>query len=128
MSTRYVVDSWAWIEYFRGSRYGDIAKRHMDAGELFTSSFTVSEVTSKFDREGLDVDEAFKAIISKSAVVSVDAADAKEAGMLHSSTKKLRPNFSLGDAFVLHTAKKLGAKVLTGDPDFKGLREAVMLI
>jgi predicted nucleic acid-binding protein len=34
------------------------------------------------------------------------------------------PNFGLADSFVLQLARKVGAKVLTGDSDFKGLREA----
>ncbi len=29
--------------------------------------------------------------------------------------------------FVVFTAKKLGAKILTGDPHFKGFKEAVMI-
>ena len=52
---------------------------------------------------------------------------AKEVGVLHAEVKKKIPNFSLGDAFVLQTAKSLNAKVLTGDPDFRSIKEALML-
>ena len=41
--------------------------------------------------------------------------------------KKKIPNFSLCDAFVLQTAKSNDARVLTGDPDFRGIKEALML-
>jgi hypothetical protein len=30
-------------------------------------------------------------------------------------------------AFVLQTARKLGAKIITGDPHFKGFKEAVLI-
>lgn len=36
-------------------------------------------------------------------------------------------NFSLADAIVLNAARKLRARILTGDPDFKSIDEAVML-
>ncbi len=41
--------------------------------------------------------------------------------------KRERTNFSLGDAFVLQMARKEGVKVLTGDRDFEGLKDAVMI-
>jgi predicted nucleic acid-binding protein len=53
--------------------------------------------------------------------------DALEVGKLHSTVKRSHPNFSLADAFVLHAARSLKAKVLTGDPDFKGIDDAVLL-
>lgn len=33
----------------------------------------------------------------------------------------------MADAFVLLTARKLGAKVVTSDPHFKGFKEAVLI-
>jgi predicted nucleic acid-binding protein len=36
-------------------------------------------------------------------------------------------DFGLADAFVLATARKLKAKVLTGDMHFEGVKEAVLL-
>ena len=47
-----------------------------------------------------------------------------EAGLLHARVRKGSPNFSLGDAFVLQLARKPRGKVMTGDPDFRGIREA----
>ena len=85
------------------------------------------DVTSKVDRKQRDADVAFRAITSKSKIITVDEEFARGAGLLHSSVKRLRPNFSFGDAFTLHTAKNLSAKVLTGDSDFEGMKEAEML-
>jgi predicted nucleic acid-binding protein len=50
-----------------------------------------------------------------------------EAGEIHAIEKKLSPNFSLPDSFVLQLARKLGAKVLTGDPDFRKVKEAELI-
>ena len=94
---------------------------------LATDSVTVAEVISKFTREGLDIEGPYKAITTSSRVVSLTDADARDAGVLHAGVKKNRANFSLGDAVVLNLARKTKTKVLTGDPDFRGLEEAEML-
>jgi predicted nucleic acid-binding protein len=41
--------------------------------------------------------------------------------------RKTEKDFGLADAYVLATARQLKSKVLTGDPHFKNLKEAVML-
>ncbi len=48
-------------------------------------------------------------------------------GLLYAEIKAGNKNFGLADSFVLFTARKLGAKVHTGDPDFRGIQDAVML-
>jgi predicted nucleic acid-binding protein len=53
--------------------------------------------------------------------------DALEAGDLHARTRKTSPSFGLADSFVLQLARKVGARVLTGDPDFRGIKEADLI-
>ncbi len=98
-----------------------------DRNVILTSSVTVAEVASKFSREGLGAEAPYTAIVTSSRVVGLGSDDAKEAGILHAGMKKRRPNFSLADAVVLHLARKEKARVLTGDPDFDGVDEAVMI-
>jgi len=124
---RYVIDAWAWLEYLEGRVMGQEVRKRIRSAELFTNPITVAEVVSKVHKTGGDVDTAYSAITSMSQIATVGEAFAKRAGMLHGSIKKSRPNFSFGDAFTLQTAIDLHAKVLTGDPDFKGMREAEML-
>jgi len=47
--------------------------------------------------------------------------------LLHAEMRKQMKDFGLSDAFVMATARKLNARVLTGNPHFKGLKEAVMI-
>ena len=122
---RLVVDSWAWIEYLRGSETG----RKVDArisviGDLWTSVISLTEVVSKYRREKLSDQTAIEAISSLSRFGTPTREDAIEAGRIHAEVKVRSPNFGLADAIVLQLARKVGAKVLTGDPDFKGLGDA----
>lgn len=125
--SKYLVDTWAWIEYLRGTALGASAKDIIERGDSMTSVVTIAEVVSKFSREGLNTEDAFSSMTSLSKIIDVDRQLSKETGLLHSTVKKSKRNFSLADAFVLQTAKDLNIKVLTGDPDFEGIKETEML-
>jgi predicted nucleic acid-binding protein len=125
---RLVVDSWAWLEIFNGSEKGKKAAALLSAsGEVFTHAVTLAEVVSTVARRGRPVDDARLAIQASSKVLVPSSEDAVRAGLLHAQMKKRSPNFSLADAFALDGARSVGAKVLTGDPDFAGVKEAVLL-
>jgi len=120
-----VVDSWAWVEYLRGSETGKrVDARISSASEVWTSVVSLTEVVSKYKREGLQEQTAIEAMSSLSRFGVPNRDDAIEVGKLHAQVKERSANFGFADSFVLQLARKIGAKVLTGDPDFKGLREA----
>jgi len=99
---RFVVDSWAWVEYLRGSKLGQTVKREIEGdSELLTHVVTLAELFSKFKREGLDLNAAWKALTTLSRILTIRPDDAKEAGILHAIVKQKRPNFSLADSFIL---------------------------
>lgn len=125
--TKFVIDSWAWVEYLRGSKAGEKVRNAVEQKELITNAVTIAEIVSKFSRERMDVDVAWRAITTLSKIIRLDETDAKNAGLVHASLKEKRSGFSLADAFVLRTARRMKAKVLTGDPDFVGIKEAIML-
>jgi predicted nucleic acid-binding protein len=122
---RLVVDSWAWVEYLRGSETGRrVDARLVSTEDLWTSVVSLTEVVSKYRRERIAEQAAIEAIGSLSRLGVPNRDDAIEAGRIHAEVKSKSPNFGLADSFVLQLARKVGAKVLTGDSDFKGLREA----
>ena len=127
--TRFVVDAYAWIEYFEGSEKGKKFSEIIEdnSNELFTSSATSSEVISKFLRVKKDVKIALTAIDTLSTIAVINQELGIEAGFIHYEAKKKNKEFGMLDAFVAATAKKLGAKILTGDPHFKGFKEVVMM-
>ena len=126
---KYVIDSYAWIEYFRGSEEGIKFGKTIDAeeNEVFSSIITVSEVCSVFIRENRNPEIAYKSMIDLSTLYFINPEMAKEAGILHAEIRKKIKDFGLADAIVLLTARKLGAKIVTGDPHFKSFKEAVLV-
>jgi predicted nucleic acid-binding protein len=127
---RYVLDSWAWIEYLEGSTKGDRVREIIldSRNEIFTHSVTVAEIMSKASRNRMDVDAIWATVSSNSKIVETKNEESKEAGITHAETKtKKNRNFSLADAFVLATARRLKAKVVTGDMDFKNIDDVILL-
>ncbi len=119
---RFIVDSYAWIEYLNGSPKGAHVEELLEDAEAWTPTPVVAEVTSKVLRSGGDAGIAWQAMRAWSIVLPLDAETARAAGALHATYRARVPDFALTDAVVLAFARKLNAKVLTGDPHFRGMR------
>lgn len=123
-----VVDAWAWVEYLDGSELGRAVDRALGGAEVvWTSAVSVAEVVSKYRRSGRDEIPGIRAVTTLSKVAAPSTEDAQEAGRIHAEMKSRVPNFSLSDSFALQLARKTKSKVLTGDPDFAGIKEALVL-
>lgn len=129
MSDKYVIDSYAWVEYLIGSKAGEKVRSVLNAekSEIYTCAVTVAEVVSKIAREGQDSEVAYDILISNSQIVCVDEEISKKTGLLHSQMRKIVKDFGLADAYVLTIAREIGAKVLTCDPHFNGVKEAIFI-
>lgn len=128
MTNRYVIDAYAWVEYLAGTERGkkvrDILTSERD---VYTSVLTLAEITSKVKRNGNDPETAFVAIAAHSSFVEIDCQLARNAGEVHFEGRKTMHDFGLADAFVLATARRLGAKILTGDEHFRDFEESIMI-
>lgn len=124
-----VIDAYSWIEYFQGTDSGKRVKELIENpnNANHTNIITVAELSSFFQRKGYDFNEAKKVILSLSRIFEINIDFAEEAGKLHAIIKKERKHIGLADIFVLLTAKKLNAKVITGDEDFRGLKDIILV-
>ncbi len=62
MSYEYVIDSYAWIEYFRGTESGRKTRKYIESDSATTSALTLAELKEKYLRERwsfFDEDMAF---------------------------------------------------------------------
>lgn len=125
----YCIDAYAWVEYFIGSEKGRIVSTIVEnsGNDVFMSAVTVAEVVSVTKREGRDWEAAFNKMLNLAKVSDTVPETAKKAGLLHAELRKNIKDFALADAFVLTTARRLGAKIVTGDPHFKNMKNVVFL-
>ena len=126
---KYIVDAWAWIEYFRGTEYGAKLNDILEdpTTDIYTCAITIAEIISKTARDGRDVEAAYDMLLSNSQIIKLDEKISKQAGLIHFKMRKTSKDFGIADAFILAAANKLEAKIITGDPHFKGLENAIMI-
>ena len=133
---RIVVDSYAWIELFIGSKKGSKAREIIiEAEEVYTPDFVLAEIARKYLREGVDqqtILERLRKISESSDVTSISVEAALESAKCYFEFKEKSkeagiPSPSLFDAMVLATARILKARVVTGDKHFKNLNETLWL-
>ena len=116
-------DSWAWVEYFRGSAAGRKAKEILEGDEvLFTPSICLAELKAKYLAEDHDPTDRLRFIKSRTSIIAVDASVAEAAADL-----KLQHRLHMVDSIVLACARAAGSDLLTGDKHFQGVPGVVML-
>jgi predicted nucleic acid-binding protein len=127
--TRYVIDSYAWIEYLRGSAEGDVVRKIVENkdNDILTVSVSIAEVISAVKRENKDHDAAFRHMISLSKIIDTTPDISKETGIFHAEKRKRIRDFGLADSFVAVVAEHTCANILTGDTHFRGMKNVVFL-
>ncbi|MCD6479514.1 PIN domain-containing protein [Candidatus Bathyarchaeota archaeon] len=65
-------------------------------------------------------------LTSNSEIIDVDHQLSLEAGLLHAEIQRRIIDFGLADAYVLASARRMDARILTGDLHFKSFEEAVI--
>ncbi len=120
-----LIDSWAWVEYFKGSEAGEKAKEWIEGGErAIISTINIAEVyrwiLQSYDEATA---EAKRRIMKKRCfVIPVSEGIAVEAAKIRKERK-----LGLGDAIIYSTAKSENSKILTGDEDFKDLDNVIFV-
>jgi predicted nucleic acid-binding protein len=126
MNYDYIIDSYAWVEYFNGSKEGEKATSFIEGGNSATSSISIAELTAKYLRENKKFEEDFEFIMSRTKIINVDQKIAKLAGELNFENKKKMKDFGMADAIILATAKLVNGKIITGDEHFRNLNSIMI--
>lgn len=119
MSFEYIIDTFAWIEYYLGEDVN--LKLLIETKDIATSSLVIAELSGKFTRENENFDEFFQFISSRSKIIPLSVEIALKSGKFKSEMRKKYRQFGLADAIIYLTAKLNNSKLLTGDPHFKGM-------
>jgi len=116
-------DSWAWVEYFRGSSAGKEVREMIEGDEvLFTPAICLTELKVKYVSEGRDPTDRLAFIKLRTSITPVDDVVAEEAADL-----KIGHRLHTVDALVLACARKAGGELVTGDRHFSGIPGIAML-
>ena len=124
----YVIDSFAWFEYFLGSHAGTKAKPFIEAGSGLTPTIVIAKLADKYTRERMSFSDKLSFILLRTQDVGLDVALARKAGALNEERKRIAKRWGLADSIVLATARAHNAKIITGDEHFRDLDDEVIMI
>jgi predicted nucleic acid-binding protein len=127
---KYVVDSYAWIEYFMGTKAGQQVRLIIEqTDEKITPTMALAEIYAKtLKTENQELAERQRAFIKeKSAISPLDEATAIESAKTDVIMKKKIVGWELADSIIYATGTAKKAKVVTGDQHFKKLENVIFI-
>ena len=120
-----LIDSWSWIEYFKGTANAEETAKFIEGNVIaYASTINLAEVYRWFllTYTESEANSAIQDIKDRCFIVSVDEDIAIMAAKIkHDLT------WGLGDSIILATARCKNAKVVTGDLDFQTISEAIII-
>ncbi|TFF95269.1 MAG: type II toxin-antitoxin system VapC family toxin [Promethearchaeota archaeon] len=125
----YLLDTYAWIEYFIGSNKGEIVKKLIDSNIMYTSIISIAELSDKYYRENLidEWNDRYKFILSKSYVAHLTIEIVKNSGPRKWKLSEMNEDIGLADAIIIETAIQKGLVIVSGDSHFKELENVLFL-
>lgn len=128
-NTEYLLDTYAWIEYFIGSKEGELVNNLIDHQIIHTAIISIAELSDKYHREDL-VDEwekRYQFIVLKSNIISCSLKIAKNSGFRKLKLRKNNKSIGLADAIIVETASQHGLMIVTGDSHFEKIDNVYFL-
>lgn len=120
-----LIDSWAWIEYWKGGPHAKAAAAYIEGNEeAVVSTINVAEVYY-WVLKSYDAENAMKRVSTiekRCQIIPVEKQTAIEA-----AKAKKKYGLALADSLIYATAGELRAKLVTGDSDLKHLEGTVFL-
>ena len=118
-----VFDTYAWLEYFAGSKKGKIVKEIIESqDEILTPSVCLAELKRKYLREKKEYKSRIKFITIRSKIIKVDLDISSLAADLSYKNK-----LYMVDAIVYACAIFTNSELLTGDQHFKKMDKVKFL-
>jgi len=122
-----IVDSFAWIEFFKGTSRGQKVYGLLENSKnrLYTTTGNYYELYYRLTQEcgQLKREEALAYIRHKTTLLEITEVIARSAGEL-----RLAEGLSAIDAFTLAAARINNGKVVTGDKDFDRFKDEIIRI
>jgi len=121
-----IVDSWAWLASGEEGRIADRCLKYLNDKNngIFTTVLNLYEIYYRV-RDGYGEEQAaefIESVKNRATVMDIDSDLALAASKVH-----IREKLPAIDSFVYAASLKLNAKILTGDPHFKGKENVIFI-
>jgi len=125
----YIVDTHAWIEYFQAGKKAPLLKKLFDsqADKFVTMECSLAELRGYALRNNADFNSLYNIVISNSLIFPVLRDQWINAAKIKHDIRKIKPKFGLMDAILVAKQRELKCKIISGDYDFKNLKDILYL-
>lgn len=125
----YLLDTYAWAEYFIGSSEGEKVAKLFKAttNRFLTVECCLAELKGWSIRNRISFQEILRVVQANSEIIPVLKKDWITAAEIKSEMKKKIRDFGLIDAILLAKQKELNCKIVTADKHFKNLKHIEFL-
>lgn len=125
----YIVDTYAWVEYFMGSKSGLKFKNLIDNenNKFISMECCLAELKGFCLRENIDFKSMYSAIKKNSIILPVNINLWLKAAKIKHETRKNVKNFGLIDAILIAKQNELNCMVVSGDSHFKNMKKVVYI-
>ncbi len=125
----YILDSYAWIEYFNGTEEGKIVnKLFKDPKKRFyTVICCLAEIQGWALKNKGNFENLFRLIKSNSTIIQLTEQDWIQAAKEKHEQRKAYKDFGLIDATLITIQKQIKAKIVSGDKHFKEQKGVIFL-
>jgi len=127
---RYIIDSYAWIEYFMGTMAGEKVKPIIEClEEKITPTICLAEIYAKtLKAESQELAEKQRIFIKeRSALAPLDEKIAIESAKIQLTMKRKIKGWGLADSIVYATGLTKNAEIVTGDEHFNNLKNEISI-
>ncbi|MFH0715073.1 MAG: PIN domain-containing protein [Candidatus Diapherotrites archaeon] len=125
----YLLDTHAWIEYADGSNKGKTVQTLLESeGHSFaTVEPSLAEIRYWCAKKSRDFDAFLAVIRTNSSILPVSTEEWIESGEEKFEQRKKIKDIGLIDCVLLVKQKRMGAKIITGDPHFRHAKNVLYL-
>src|SRR3989344_5867522 len=119
----YLIDSYAWVEYFLGSSKGVVLKDFLsqEKNKFYTAAPCLAEINGWALKNQQDFNQILKIITSNSEIIQVSDEEWISAGKERFDQGKTQKDFGMIDSVLLVKQKTLNCKIISGDKHFQHL-------
>jgi len=125
----YLIDTYAWVEYFIGSNKGKVVKKVVEEEKnvIAAPECVLAELKGWAIRESIDFEELYTVVRKLSDIQCITTIDWLEAASIRSEMRKTSKDFGMIDALIIAQQKRLGYKIVSGDPHFENIEDTIFL-
>ena len=130
--TEYLLDTWAWIEFYTGSEKGEKIYNLLESNEkCYTSIISLAELSDNYHSGTLQSDhnwdEVKNFVESKTEIIKLDPETCGKAGKTKKEERQKHSDISLMDTIILTKAREKELKIITGDKHLQNRKETAEL-